>query len=229
VETDRRVHRRRLAAVAAEKWRPRTHPIATDAPAELRRALFQRPGARPPPRGTPPPRTHVGVRFLADGCRRSCSESMCFSSSRWRRGGSSTSPVPPTRTDAGLRSRRATSSRSSATANVHAERWVRPLRADCLDRILILGRRHLRHVLRVYRCHYNQQAAPRARTAPPNGRDPTPLNTASRLRRRDLLGGLITNTGPPEFANPMRTCLAVDGRIWSNTIDARQGSIKGSD
>jgi putative transposase len=38
-------------------------------------------------------------------------------------------------------------------ANAYAERWVRTLRADCLDRILILGRRHLEHVLRVYRCH----------------------------------------------------------------------------
>lgn len=35
-------------------------------------------------------------------------------------------------------------------ANAHAERWVRTLRADCLDRILILGRRHLELVLRVY-------------------------------------------------------------------------------
>lgn len=35
--------------------------------------------------------------------------------------------------------------------NAYAERWVRTLRADCLDRILILGRRHLEHVLRIYR------------------------------------------------------------------------------
>src|SRR5258705_3287891 len=27
-------------------------------------------------------------------------------------------------------------------ANAHAERWVRTIRTDCLDRILILGRRH---------------------------------------------------------------------------------------
>jgi putative transposase len=39
-------------------------------------------------------------------------------------------------------------------ANAYAERWVRTVRADCLDRILILGRRHLEHVLRVCRRHY---------------------------------------------------------------------------
>ena len=77
-------------------------------------------------------------------------------------------------------------------ANAHAERWVRTLRTDCLDRILILGRRHLEQVLRVYRQHYNEHRPHRAlRLLPPNGRDPTPLNAADRLHRRDLLGGLI--------------------------------------
>jgi transposase InsO family protein len=77
-------------------------------------------------------------------------------------------------------------------ANAHAERWIRTLRTDCLDRILILGRRHLEHVLRVHRQHYNEHRPHRAlRLLPPNGRDPTPLNPASRLHRRDLLGGLI--------------------------------------
>jgi transposase InsO family protein len=77
-------------------------------------------------------------------------------------------------------------------ANAHAERWVRTLRADCLDRILILGRRHLEQVLHVYRQHYNEHRPHRAlRLLPPNGRDPTPSNAAERLHRRDLLGGLI--------------------------------------
>jgi putative transposase len=77
-------------------------------------------------------------------------------------------------------------------ANAHAERWVRTLRANCLDRILILGRRHLEHVLRLYRKHYNEHRPHRAlRLLPPNGRDPTPPNAADRLHRRDLLGGLI--------------------------------------
>jgi putative transposase len=77
-------------------------------------------------------------------------------------------------------------------ANAYAERWVRTLRADCLERILILGRRHLEHVLRVYRCHYNEHRPHRAlHLLPPNGRDPTPLNAIAHLHRRDLLRGLI--------------------------------------
>ena len=44
-------------------------------------------------------------------------------------------------------------------ANAFAERWVRTVRADCLDRILILGRRHLEHVLRVYRRHYGWKSS----------------------------------------------------------------------
>jgi putative transposase len=77
-------------------------------------------------------------------------------------------------------------------ANAHAERWVRTLRAECLDRILILGRRHLEHVLRIYRRHYSEHRPHRAlHLFPPNGRDPRPLNATARLQRRDLLGGLI--------------------------------------
>jgi putative transposase len=77
-------------------------------------------------------------------------------------------------------------------ANAYAERWVRTVRADCLDRILILGRRHLEHVLRVYHRHYNEHRPHRALgLAPPDGRTPTPRDTLERLRRRDLLGGLI--------------------------------------
>ena len=77
-------------------------------------------------------------------------------------------------------------------ANAHAERWVRTLRTDCLDRILILGRRHLEHVLGVYRCHYNEHRPHRAlHLRPPSGRASTPLNATAQLRRRDLLGGLI--------------------------------------
>jgi putative transposase len=80
-------------------------------------------------------------------------------------------------------------------ANANAERWVRTIRSDCLDRILILGRRHLERVLRVYTKHDNRHRPHRAlRLAPPDGSSPADndhTRTAAAVRRHDLLGGLI--------------------------------------
>jgi putative transposase len=42
-------------------------------------------------------------------------------------------------------------------ANPYAERFVRTVRAECLDWLLILGRRHLETVLRIYTAHYNRE------------------------------------------------------------------------
>jgi hypothetical protein len=38
-------------------------------------------------------------------------------------------------------------------ARAHAERWVGSVRRECLDRLLIVGRRHLENVVRVYALH----------------------------------------------------------------------------
>jgi hypothetical protein len=40
-------------------------------------------------------------------------------------------------------------------ANAYAERWVRSVRAECLDWILVWNRRHLKPVLATYVAHYN--------------------------------------------------------------------------
>src|SRR6266568_750206 len=45
-------------------------------------------------------------------------------------------------------------------ANAYAERWVGTLRRECLDRILIVNRRHLEKVLRLYTTHYNRHRPP---------------------------------------------------------------------
>jgi hypothetical protein len=39
-------------------------------------------------------------------------------------------------------------------ANAHAERWIRTVRAECLDWLLFVGRGHLEQVLHVYVQHY---------------------------------------------------------------------------
>ena len=47
-------------------------------------------------------------------------------------------------------------------ANAHAERWIRTVRVECLDWLLIVGRGHLEQVLRVYVEHYlRHEALPR--------------------------------------------------------------------
>jgi putative transposase len=42
-------------------------------------------------------------------------------------------------------------------ANAFAERWVRTVRTECLDWILIFGRRHLEHVFLTYAAHYDSE------------------------------------------------------------------------
>jgi putative transposase len=79
-------------------------------------------------------------------------------------------------------------------ANAFAERWVRTVRRECLDWTLVLGRRHLERVLRVYVAHYNERRPHRGLDlrAPDAPSDPpAPASTLGGVRRRDLLGGLI--------------------------------------
>lgn len=81
-------------------------------------------------------------------------------------------------------------------ANAVAERVVRSLRAECLDRVFIINQAHLRHVLQEYAAYYNHRR-------PHQGRDqgpPVPLTAAptrpatpAQKRCRQVLGGLIND------------------------------------
>ena len=78
-------------------------------------------------------------------------------------------------------------------ANAHAERWVRTVRAERLDWMLVLGCRHRQRVLTTYEAHYNQARPHRGlklKTPEPE-RDPALPAERVRVRRRDVLGGLI--------------------------------------
>jgi putative transposase len=59
------------------------------------------------------------------------------------------------------------------TANAHAERWVRTVRAECLDWLLIVGRGHLEQVLRIYVQHDNRHRPHRALLLQPPDRRPS--------------------------------------------------------
>ena len=79
-------------------------------------------------------------------------------------------------------------------ANAIAERFVRTARAECLDWLLIVNRRHLELVLRVFFDHYNTHRPHRALSLRPptlaaNMLAIPPPPTS--IQRRDRLGGLI--------------------------------------
>jgi transposase len=78
-------------------------------------------------------------------------------------------------------------------ANAVAERWVRTVRNECLDHLLIVGRRHLEQVLAAYLAHYNGERPHRSLAlAAPAGQPPAARGSPPpQIRRRDVLGGLI--------------------------------------
>ena len=80
--------------------------------------------------------------------------------------------------------------------NAYAERFVRTARAECTDRLLIAGERHLRVVLSEYIGHYNtgrsHQGNGMGLRAPDDNPDVIAFpGPATRIQRRTRLAGLI--------------------------------------
>jgi transposase InsO family protein len=75
-------------------------------------------------------------------------------------------------------------------ANAFAERWIRSLREECLDHLLIVNERHLHRVVREYVQFYNE-------ARPHQGLEQrTPLSDEQRckddrIHHREVLGGLL--------------------------------------
>src|SRR6266545_6807656 len=80
-------------------------------------------------------------------------------------------------------------------ANAFIERWIGTVRRDCLDRILIVNRRHLERILPTYIRHYNEHRPHRSLDQRPPIEGPPPgsetVFASDCVRRRDVLGGLI--------------------------------------
>lgn len=81
-------------------------------------------------------------------------------------------------------------------ANGVAERFVRTVRAECLDWLLILNDQHLERVLDVFVEHYNGHRPHRALALTPPRATRPPVAPATewgetRVQRRDRLGGVV--------------------------------------
>ncbi|MEO8425252.1 MAG: integrase core domain-containing protein [Actinomycetota bacterium] len=81
-------------------------------------------------------------------------------------------------------------------ANAFAERFVRTIRAEVFDLVLVLGRRHLLRLLEGYERHYNSHRPHRGidLAAPDTlGLSPTPVPIRL-IETREVLGGLINES-----------------------------------
>ncbi len=80
-------------------------------------------------------------------------------------------------------------------ANATAERFVRTVRAECLDWLLIVNQRHLERVLRIFASHYNSHRPHRSLNLKPPDRTSRKLHgphlPTAAVERRDRLGGLL--------------------------------------
>ena len=75
-------------------------------------------------------------------------------------------------------------------ANAYAERFVRSIKEECLDRIVPLGERHFRRAVAEFVEHYHRERNHQGlRNALIAGKPPS--RTAGRVRRRPRLGGLL--------------------------------------
>jgi putative transposase len=85
----------------------------------------------------------------------------------------------------------------SPNLNAYAERFVRSVRTECLDHLIILGERHLRCVLADYFEHYHTERPHQGlgNVVPiAAGREPArPTARAGPITRRTRLGGLLSH------------------------------------
>ena len=81
---------------------------------------------------------------------------------------------------------------ASPRANAFAERFVRTVRQDCLDHLLVVSQRHLEALLAEYVRHYNEARPHRGlHLDPPLPRPATSATIDGKVIRRDVLGGIV--------------------------------------
>lgn len=75
--------------------------------------------------------------------------------------------------------------------NAYAERFVQTIQQECLDHFVVLGEKHLNHLVDEYLIHYHEEGPHQALgNAPPMGLGP-PANDEGEVVCQERLGGLL--------------------------------------
>ena len=83
---------------------------------------------------------------------------------------------------------------SSPNCNPYAERFVKTIKTECLDQFVILGERHLRHLLREFVVHYHTERYHQGLGGRIIMRAPSATNdsgASGQVRCRSRIGGLL--------------------------------------
>ena len=77
-------------------------------------------------------------------------------------------------------------------ANAFSERWIRSVRQECLDKILVLSEGHLWRVLKEYQTYYNTRRPHQSLEQQSPIERPEP-ETKGLIQKRKILGGIIND------------------------------------
>jgi putative transposase len=146
----------------------------------------------------------------------------------WDRAGQFTASVDAVLADVGIRVVKVP--QRCPRASCFAERFVRTVRAELTDRVLISSQRHVRVVLTDYGRHDNGRRPPRARELRP----PRPTHRVvdldyEQITCRSVLGGLINEDHPAAWSGQRNRKPPACNEFWSGTQAAWDAELAKAD
>ena len=100
------------------------------------------------------------------------------------------------------------------------ERFLRSIKAECLDNLILFGEKSLRHVLREYVAHYHAERNPQGIENVISFPDERLSSTGQEITKSERLGGLLQLLPP-------RSCLNKTGDPlprpfpWADSVSGR--------
>jgi putative transposase len=79
----------------------------------------------------------------------------------------------------------------SPNLNAYAERWIRSIRSECLDQLILFGERSLAHALQQYLVHHQQERNHQSLDNLIHFPDPRLRANTGRIAKSERLGGLL--------------------------------------